>query len=116
MFYREGGKRGAADEFFARLVSEHSADAPRPFDPERALHYLGRLGQAMVLAFRDDVDSSQREFRALLPSDKPDRLDTMLQKHPRFAELLALALERNRQSLGVKELTEPRGKYRKTKR
>ncbi len=114
VFYLEHDKLQEADDFFSRFVPIIVGPLDRSMD---LLGIIGRLVQAMVLAFRDDADNSEEMFRVLLTrvasGDRPDRLDVMLQKHPRFAQFVGQALERNRQNLGVVELPEPLEKYRK---
>jgi tRNA A-37 threonylcarbamoyl transferase component Bud32 len=115
VFYLERGKLSQADDFFKQLCADHAADAAL----ERVLHLVGRVGQGMVLALHDDTDGAQNLFRVWLAApfpDRPDRLDSILQRNPRFAASLGLALERLRENLGVAELPEPMEKYRKPKK
>jgi serine/threonine-protein kinase len=112
-FYLERGRITDAEQLFDRLVVEHKYEAG---DPGTALHVLGRIGQGMIRALRDKVDIPQNVFRDLLDTSESDRIDAALQRQPRFAAQLGLALERIRQCLDVDKLPGPMEKYRKPRK
>jgi serine/threonine-protein kinase len=63
LFYLEQWRLDDAERLFGRVGDPRH---PPPYV------FLGRLGQAMVLAFRDKPDESNRLFKELLVEKKPD--------------------------------------------
>ncbi|HXG11991.1 MAG TPA: serine/threonine-protein kinase [Gemmataceae bacterium] len=89
VFYLEHRRLDAAERFFAKLEGH----AARPY------RLLGRLGQAMVLAFQDQPDESNRRFLELLNEKRPEptrkELETLLRQNPKLHQMVAEALEHN---------------------
>jgi hypothetical protein len=94
LFYLDQRRLDEAEEFFTRL------DKLEP--PVRAYRYLGALGRASVLAYRDQARESNELFqRLLVPSRQLERneVQAVLRLHPNLREMIGQALEHNRQNL-----------------
>lgn len=92
LFYLEQRRLDEADQFFVRLET-----LTPPVLPYR---YFGQLGHAIVLAFKDQAETSIALFQVHLPIRPIDRrgLD-FLQQNPRLREMIGLALEQDRLNL-----------------
>lgn len=79
-----------ADKFFKEL-----SEKPLP-----AYRGLGKLGQAMVLAFRDQPDASNKLFMFILEKEKfdKDNRSSFWKNNPAFREMVARALNYNLQN------------------
>jgi serine/threonine-protein kinase len=108
LFYLEDRRLDDAERFFKKDLEEKY--------PEGELHLLGRLGQAMVLAFRDEAQESVKLFKAVYwevwteknkykvkkdvgpPKIKgpPPKVPLLLwENSPALWEMMARALDRN---------------------
>ncbi len=90
LYLKDTERLNEADLFFKEL-----SDKPIP-----AYKLLGKLGKAMVLAFKDQPDASNQLFVAILDKDKGEKENraNFWKSNPAFRERLARALAFNLQN------------------
>jgi serine/threonine-protein kinase len=91
VFYLRHNRLDQAEAFFSGLVDNPNKVA--------AYQTLGRLGQAMVLAYRDQAEQSNRKFLACLQtasSNKPAERLPFLLRNPSLRFEIGRALEHNK--------------------
>ncbi|MDB5307420.1 MAG: prkC 34 [Gemmataceae bacterium] len=114
-------REGRPDEAQARFESMEKEQLIPPRTTEEA-HFAGRLGRAVVMAYRDNdphhpqaahesIELFTKAFAGPLPKkDKGDRVDTVrwfLFRHPDLAQAVSEALNRDAINTGQAKLSQP---------
>lgn len=90
LFYLDQWRIDDAERLFGQLENKQLA---RPYQ------FLGELGRAMVLAFRDKPDESNRLFLKLLTDKKPNpdwaEFQVLQKQNPQLRQTIARALDHN---------------------
>jgi serine/threonine-protein kinase len=89
LFYLDRARWADADQFFVGLTER--AGSPRVF------MLLGKLGHAVVLAFKDQAQESCETFLQVL--NNREQVRGLLNRNPRFLEMIARALNHDAANL-----------------
>jgi eukaryotic-like serine/threonine-protein kinase len=89
LFYLHERRLDDAERLFQKLISNPAG--------VRIYVTLGRLGHAIVLAFQDKADESNEVFLSAIkePDQLMGRLRFVLNRNPRFLQMMAKALDHN---------------------
>jgi serine/threonine-protein kinase len=105
LVYLQEGREAEAEKLFAEMIQQRPTAKP-PLPPA-LLTMIGQLGQAIVLARRDQAKESIELFERAVPNrPRGVGLENFLLAHPEFAQAIAEALARNADTLGRPKLSD----------